>query len=100
LDPSNVDILYNKGVALGKLGDYTQAISYYDRALAIEPTYTGALTGKGFALHQLRSNIQAIVYYDKALAIDPSNVDTLTNKGLLLLLCINILKQSSIMTRL
>ena len=65
MDPRNVDVLYNKGVALGKLGEYAQAIQYYDQALAIEPNYTGALVGKGFALDQLGSNNQAIQYYYK-----------------------------------
>jgi tetratricopeptide (TPR) repeat protein len=62
LDPRNVDVLYNKGVAFGKLVDYTQAIQYYDQALAIEPNYTGALIGKGFALHQLGSNNQSYCF--------------------------------------
>jgi len=35
LDPNNILALNNKGLALGRLGIYTGAIKYYDKALAI-----------------------------------------------------------------
>lgn len=75
LDHGNVDVLYNKAVAFGKLGDYIQAIKNYDQALAVDPNNAGALAGKGFALHQLGNNDQAIIYYDKALALDPTTIE-------------------------
>jgi tetratricopeptide (TPR) repeat protein len=36
-----------KGLALKGLGNYTQAISYYDKALAIDPKDVEVLIGKG-----------------------------------------------------
>ena len=38
---------------LNGLGYHTQAIQYYDKALAIDPKYVDALSGKGNALNDL-----------------------------------------------
>jgi tetratricopeptide (TPR) repeat protein/uncharacterized protein YjbI with pentapeptide repeats len=73
--------LANKGGALDNLGDHTQAIQYYDKALAIDPNDKYALVNKGAALDYLGNYTQAIQYYDKALAIDPNYVDALVNKS-------------------
>jgi tetratricopeptide (TPR) repeat protein len=37
IDPKNVAALDNRGVAFYRLGNYSQAITYYDKALAIDP---------------------------------------------------------------
>src|SRR5215467_11483346 len=53
-----------KGDILDNMGNYTQAIQYYDKALAIDPKYTDVLNGKGNALDSLDNYTQAIQYYD------------------------------------
>ena len=40
--------------SLYNLGNYSQAIQYYDKALAIDPHFVLALNGKGWALYKLR----------------------------------------------
>ena len=65
----NDTTLYNKGLALFKLDNYTGAIEYYDKALAINPKDVNALTDKGLALDNLSNHTGAIEYYDKTLAI-------------------------------
>jgi tetratricopeptide (TPR) repeat protein len=82
----NDTTLYNNGLALFKLDNYTGAIEYYDKALAINPKDVNALTDKGLALDNLGNHTGAIEYYDKALAmaIDPHDVRALTSKGLAL----------------
>jgi tetratricopeptide (TPR) repeat protein len=72
--------LIGKGYALDKLGNHTQAVSYYDKAMATDPRYIPALTEKGDFLEKIGNYKLAIVYYEKALAIDPKNVDALTGK--------------------
>lgn len=42
----------DKGNALGSLGNYTGAILYYDKALAIDPKDVYALDGKEVALNK------------------------------------------------
>jgi tetratricopeptide (TPR) repeat protein len=58
-------------VALNYLGNYTGAIEFYDKALAIYPKNKYALSNKGWALAGLGNYKEAITFFDKALAIDP-----------------------------
>ena len=64
---SDKTALNNKGFALYYLGDYTQAIQYFDKALAINPKFKVALNNKGAALYYLGNYTGAILYFDKAL---------------------------------
>ena len=84
IDPKYKFALYNKGWDLGVLGNYKEAITYFDKALAIDPKYENALNGKGLALDGLGNHTGAITYLDKALAIDPKDEDALYHKGVVL----------------
>jgi tetratricopeptide (TPR) repeat protein len=64
------------------LKNYTGALKYLDKALAIDPNDTDSLTVKGVVFYDLKNYTESIRYYNKALAIDPNNVNALTNKGL------------------
>ncbi|HXX97454.1 MAG TPA: tetratricopeptide repeat protein [Candidatus Bathyarchaeia archaeon] len=48
--PHDVDALNNKGVTLNSLGNYTGAILYYDKALAIDPNLPYVCSHKGTIL--------------------------------------------------
>src|SRR3989338_9131609 len=61
----------DKGVALGKLGRYGEAITCFDKALEIEPKLALAWNNKGLALEYLGRLEEAIPCYDKALGLDP-----------------------------
>ena len=63
----------NKGVALDNLGRYEEAITSYDKALAINSTDLDSLYNKGVALDNLGRYEEAITYYDKALAINSTD---------------------------
>ena len=78
------DVLYytNRGDKLFDEREYDQAITYYDKALSIDPHDYVALYNKGVALPNLGKYEEAITYYDKVLALDPGNTDALTNKGI------------------
>ncbi|MBV9175421.1 MAG: tetratricopeptide repeat protein, partial [Nitrososphaeraceae archaeon] len=52
---AGVSTLINKAAALNRLGNYTQAIQFYDKALAIDPNNEIALYGKGEALNGIRN---------------------------------------------
>ena len=66
------------------LGNHTEAILYFDKALAIQPNDTYALNNKAAALDNLGNHTGSILYYNKALAIDPKNTFALTNKRAIL----------------
>jgi tetratricopeptide (TPR) repeat protein len=77
----DVDALSDKGAGLDSLGQYEEAIEYYDTALAIDPNHVNALYNKGVALGNLGRYQDAIEYYDKVLALEPNNVGALNNKA-------------------
>ena len=84
---SNVSALVDKGRALYNLGNYTQAIQSFNKALAIDPNYKEALSGKGNALDGIGSTFynqgeytQSIQYYNKALAINSTDSSALFGK--------------------
>jgi tetratricopeptide (TPR) repeat protein len=52
------------------LGQYEEAVTMYDRALAIEPNDVDVLKSNGLALDNLGQYQDAIAMYDKALAIE------------------------------
>jgi tetratricopeptide (TPR) repeat protein len=60
-----------KGLVLHFLGKNNEAISFFDKALAINPNDVDVLTNKGIALHFLGKNNEAISFFDKALALNP-----------------------------
>jgi tetratricopeptide (TPR) repeat protein len=76
---NNIGLLTNKGIALFNLERYTEAIKYFDKALAIDPQYVDALNNKGRALSHLGNYTGGIEYFDKALAIDPNYISALNN---------------------
>ena len=54
IDPSNVNALNNKAIALKNLQRYDEAIEYYDKVLAIDPSNVNALNSKAIALKNLQ----------------------------------------------
>ena len=77
----DVKSINNKGLALNDLGKYQEAIEYYDKALAINPTYLQALHNKGLALFNQGKYQEAIEWFDKALKVNPNYKYALNGKG-------------------
>jgi len=63
---------------------FGEAITYYDKVLAIDSTDIDALNGKALALDAIGKPEEAISYYDKVLAIGSSNIEALNGKALAL----------------
>ena len=61
---------YNKGVYLGYLSKYNEAIDAFNNAIAINPQDANAWNAKGNALTNLRKDDEAIKAYDNAISID------------------------------
>ena len=74
-------VLYNKGDDLLGRGNYTQAIPFLDKAIAIDPKFEDALFDKGDALNYLGNYTGALTYLNRALAIDPHDKYALSDKG-------------------
>ena len=74
----------NKGASLAALGQYAEAISCYDQALAINSPFAKVWNNKGIALEALGRFAEAIGCFDQALAIDPRYGSAWQNKGAVL----------------
>ena len=71
--------LINMLIALTK---FTQAIKYYDKALAKNPNATDILNNKGLALLHLEKYNESLKKFDKVLSIDPKDAPSLYNEGI------------------
>ena len=80
-DSTIVNGLSNKGLALDKLGNYSEAIKYYSKVLAIRPNNTNTLDNIGIDLNNLGNYTGTVEYFNRALAINPKDETALYNKG-------------------
>ncbi|HEY7082145.1 MAG TPA: tetratricopeptide repeat protein, partial [Nitrososphaeraceae archaeon] len=55
-DLKYTDALHRKGISLYELQNYTGALEYFDKALAIDPNDKFALESKGESLFQLAND--------------------------------------------
>lgn len=66
-DPGNADALVKKAIALEKLGRMNEALSFCDRAIAMDGTLVLAHLHKGGLLNRLRRYDEALDCYESAL---------------------------------
>ena len=64
-------------MTLDNMGQYEEAISWYDKALEIDPENAVVLYYKGIILSNLGRYEEAIFWYDRAIAIDPTHIGAL-----------------------
>ena len=81
INSTQAETLYKTGIDLYDQQKYDEALQFFDKALAINPSYVNALNSKGLALDHLQRYDEAIQFFDKALAINPSSVNALNNKA-------------------
>jgi tetratricopeptide (TPR) repeat protein len=82
LTSKNVLNYIDKGDELFDEGKYDQAITYYDKALSLDPNDIDTLIIKGVSLNNLDKFEEAIEWYDKALAVDPNYINALYHKAI------------------
>jgi tetratricopeptide (TPR) repeat protein len=83
VEPTDVSAaeLYNRAGTLVQQGRYDEALATYDRALALNPSYSAALYNRGNVLRQLERNEEALEDYERALAVQPDLDAAWFNKG-------------------
>lgn len=82
VDPSNVEVLSNRGAALRMLDRYDEAIADYDRALRLAPNHADAFNNRGVALAALNRHAEAVESYGRALALRPDSPRARFNRAL------------------
>jgi tetratricopeptide (TPR) repeat protein len=76
---------YRDGVANYHKGKYSEAISYYDKALNIDPKYALAYNARGLAYTDIGSFDKAINNFNSALKLRPDEGTLYLNRGLVYL---------------
>jgi Tfp pilus assembly protein PilF len=76
----------NYGSVQAKLKRFEEALTSYDRALALKPDYADALNNRGNVLKELKRFNEALASYDRALDLKPDYAEAHFNAGLLHLL--------------
>ena len=64
---------YSFGISAYRKGDYQEAISAYDKALALRPNDASRHNNRGASHHKLGRYEEAIADYDKAIALNPNS---------------------------
>ena len=70
---SDIDFMVYKGGQYLKMFNYEEAMTFFDKALELEPNNVAALYQKANALSALEKYDEAIQYYEKVLNIEPEN---------------------------
>jgi serine/threonine protein kinase len=73
--------LLDRGDALFNQGKKQEAVSYYDKSIALEPTNSAAYMSRGFARVDLDDKAGAIADYTKAIELDPKNSYSHSSRG-------------------
>jgi tetratricopeptide (TPR) repeat protein len=69
------------GLVSLSLGQYSIALEWFDRALALYPGYPDALASRGMALHQLGRAAEALAAYDEAVRAGCAKPELYYNRG-------------------
>lgn len=84
IEPNNVSIRFNLGVAQQALGKFKDAILTYKEVVQSKSDYTDAYYNLGNVLKEIREYQSAIDNYDKCLEIDENYIDAYFNKSIAL----------------
>ena len=79
--PDFFDALRLLAVLETRLGRLKDALTSYDRALAVRSAYAEALHNRGVILHELNRFDEALASFDQALAVRPDYAEALSTRG-------------------
>jgi tetratricopeptide (TPR) repeat protein len=81
-DPNNFELLSNAGNTYYDAQQYPTAVTFYERALKVQPTNTGVRTDLATAYWYMGNPDKAIEEFNKSLFYEPTKADTLFNLGI------------------
>jgi tetratricopeptide (TPR) repeat protein len=83
LAPEDPDLLIDRAVVLGSLGQYAESIEDLDRALTLDPTRAEGLVFRAAAHRQRDERALALRDVELALSMQPGHVEALLERGIL-----------------
>ena len=72
---------FSDGLYIGRLGDYDKAISFFLKAIELDPNFAKAYNNLCFAYYKKFDFTKAIKFYKKAIEIDPDLSEPYFNLG-------------------
>ena len=99
LAPSDLDAWRELGNAYFDADMPAQAISAYNRALAIKPDDTNILNDQGAMYRQSGDFTRALANFEKARQVDPTNLESIYNSGYVLAFDLNQIDKAIVMWR-
>lgn len=73
--------LYNKGYNALNLGNYKEAVYWFDQCLKLTPYDAEAWTNKGLSLALFKQPNEALICFEQAIKIQPNNLEPWKLKG-------------------
>jgi Flp pilus assembly protein TadD len=83
--PTDVNLLYNLGMALSDTGELDEALEYLQRAIALAPNFSNAKVALGVALQRQGKDSEALSILNATVRDDPANPWAQRNLGACLL---------------
>lgn len=80
----NAVTCYEQGEALANLGNYAEALVYFNQSVAMQPNYDAAWVFRGVVLIHLGQYQEALLSCDRAIEICPTNAEAWTFRGVAL----------------
>lgn len=81
VDPSDVFVHINRGLALQELARSDEALASYERAIKLKPDFAAAHFNRGNALQDLKRLDEALASYEQALKFEPGYAVVCFNRG-------------------
>ena len=78
----NTAIMYFKGISYAVKGQWAEAISDYNKAIEINPSFATAYTGRGYAYLNKGQYDKAISDFNKAIEINPRDAIAYNGRGI------------------
>lgn len=72
IKPDNLHALVNKGITLGKLGCYEEALSVLGKAIKIHPNSADAIYNRACIFSMYKKTKKAIIDLSKAIELNPN----------------------------
>jgi hypothetical protein len=84
LEPHEITTLTSYANGLASLGKFDEALSVYDRVIALQSDNAMAYYNRGFILQELKRFADSLEAYDRAIALQPAYASAYNNRGTVL----------------